>query len=53
MTELDMVGRSDNFNFKRFPSFLQVCDKAKNLQSAGKAKKKMECLHTDGSVIYL
>ena len=27
MTELDRVGNSDNFNFRGFPSFLQVCEK--------------------------
>ena len=27
MTQLDMVGSSDNFNFKGFPSFLQVYEK--------------------------
>ena len=27
MTELDRVGNSDNFNFRGFPLFLQVCEK--------------------------
>ena len=27
MTESDRVGKSDNFNFRVFPSFLQVCEK--------------------------
>ena len=27
MTELDRVGNSDNYKFKGFPSFLQVCEK--------------------------
>ena len=27
MTELDRVGKSDNFNFRGVPSFLQVCKK--------------------------
>ena len=27
MTELDRVGRHDNFNFRVFPAFLQVCEK--------------------------
>ena len=40
MTELDRVGRSDNFNFRGFPSFLHAC-------------KKLECLHGDGSALYL
>ena len=27
MTASDGVGKSDNFNFRRFPSFLRVCEK--------------------------
>ena len=27
MTELDIVGNSDKFNFRGAPSFLQVCEK--------------------------
>ena len=27
MTELDRVGNSDNYKFRGFPSFLQVCEK--------------------------
>ena len=27
MTELDRVGSSDNFSFRGFPLFLQVCEK--------------------------
>ena len=27
MKDLDMVGSSDNFNFRGVPSFLQVCEK--------------------------
>ena len=50
MTELDRVARSDNFNFRGFPSFLQVCKKQKKKK---KKKKKMECLHGDGSAINL
>ena len=48
MTELDRVGNSDNFNFSRFPLFLQVCEKGSQAM-----RKKMECLHGDGAVIYL
>ena len=45
MTELDRVGNSDNYEFKGFPSFLQVCEKG----SQATRKKK----HDDGAAIYL
>ena len=48
MTELDRVGRSDNFNFRGFSSFLLVCE-----MHSQATRKKMECLHGDGSAIYL
>ena len=46
MTELDRVGKSDNFNFRGFPSFLQVCEKGSLA-----TQEKMECLHGDGAAI--
>ena len=45
MTELDRVGNSDNFNFRGVPSFLQVCENC----SQAMHKKKIKCLHSDGS----
>ena len=36
MTELDSVGSSDNFDFRGFRSFLQVCEK----RSQATRKKK-------------
>ena len=37
-----------NFNFRGFPSFLQVCEKRSQA-----TRKKMECLHSDGSALCL
>ena len=51
MTELDRVGSNDNFNFRGIPSFLQVCEKRS--QATRKKTKTMECLHGDGSAVYL
>ena len=48
MTELDRVGNSDNFNFRGFSLFLQVCENGSQA-----TRKKMECLHGDGAAIYL
>ena len=45
MAELDRVGNSDNINSRRGTSFLQVCEK----RSQATRKKKMQCLHRDGS----
>ena len=41
--------KNGNFNFKGFLSFLQVCEKG----SQATRKKKMECLHSDGSASHL
>ena len=46
MTEMNRAGNSEKFNFKGIPSFLQVCEKRS-------VEKSVECLHSDGSVIYI
>ena len=48
MIKLDRVGNNDNFNFRGVPAFLQVCEK--RLQAT---RKKMKCLHSDGSAMFL
>ena len=40
--------KNGNFNFKGFPSFLQVGKKRSQA-----TRKKMVCLHSDGSASYL
>ena len=47
MTELDRVGMSDNFNFRGFSSFLQVCEKRSQATPL-----TMECSHGDGSAVF-
>ena len=48
MTELDRVGKSENFNFKGVPSFLQVCEKLSQAP-----RKKIKCVYGDGFAKYL